>query len=139
MSQCPSVMTTGARKPRSARPVKPNLVHAVFAWLNENPAFTSSYVRDLHSLVRYLPSLAADSARRKRSLDEKLDALFAEAVEAGVLVGDVALMRRTLRALMWGLVEEDMLHGRERKDWTGYAPIIVRIMMRAFAPEGGQR
>jgi TetR/AcrR family transcriptional regulator len=117
-----------------------NLVHGLFAWLNENPAYTSSSVRELLLLSSLLPGLAAETALWDARNAPKMTSLFAEGISQGVFgEEDPEIMAKALKVLMQGFILEDLLHGRENTDWTDYVPIVLRIFMRAFAAEGGRR
>ena len=115
-----------------------NLVNGIFDWLDSNP-FTATHMNETQCLAHALPRLAAVHAEREEHLQEKAYAFFREGLQAGVIQGDLDIMMRTLRALIWGFIGEDLLHGIKSRKWTEYAPVVVRVFMRAFAPEGGSR
>jgi AcrR family transcriptional regulator len=115
-----------------------NMVHGVFDWLDSNP-FTATQMNETHCLTHALPRLAAVHAEREERLQEKTYAFFREGLQAGVIQGDLDIMVRTLRALIWGFIGDDLLHGVKSRKLTEYAPVAVQVLMRAFAPEGGSR
>jgi len=115
------------------------LVLAIYEWLDANPAFTANHAYEVHSLVRTLPLLAAAHLEREEIMQGKIRPFFEDGIRAGVIEGDVDLMTKTLKALVWGFVGEDLFHGRQRSRWVEYAPIVVRAFMRTFAPEGGTK
>jgi AcrR family transcriptional regulator len=115
------------------------LVLAIYAWLDANPAFTANHAHEIHCLVRTLPRLGAAHLEREEIMQNKMRPFFESGIRAGVIEGDIDLMTRTLRALVWGFVGEDLFHGRQRSRWSEYAPIVVRAFMRTFAPEGGTK
>jgi AcrR family transcriptional regulator len=115
-----------------------NMVHGVFAWLDSNP-FTATRMNETHCLAHALPRLAAVHAEREERLQEKAYGFFREGLQAGVIQGDLDIMVRTLRALIWGFIGEDLFHSIKSRKWTDHAPVVVRVFMRAFAPEGGLR
>lgn len=115
-----------------------NAVRGIYEWLDSHP-FTADQMHEISYLTRALPRLAAAHADREDQFQEKAHAFLREGIQAGVLQGDIEIMMRTLRALIWGLVGEEMLHGVKSGDWTGYAPVVARVFMRAFAPEKSDR
>ncbi len=116
-----------------------NVVHGIFEWLNRNPAYTSSSVRELMFMSCVLPGYAAEYSLRDAQHSARMKDLFTEGIRAGFFgKEDPEIMSRTLRALMKGFIQEDLFHGRERTDWREYAPVVMRIFMRAFGPEGGR-
>ena len=117
-----------------------DFVHGMFEWLNRNPAYTSSSVRDLMLISCTLPGLAAEFSLRAAQHDAQMRDLLSEGIREGVFrAGDPVIMAKTLKALMKGFIQEDLVRGRQKVDWTEYAPIILRIFMRAFGPEKGQQ
>jgi hypothetical protein len=70
---------------------------------------------------------------------DKIRPFFEDGVRAGVIEGDIDLMIKTLRALLWGFVGDDLFHGEQRSKWAEYTPIVVRAFLRTFAPEGGTK
>lgn len=116
-----------------------NLVDGVLGWLDANPAFTGNHVHEIHCLVHTLPRLTAAHAEREEILQGKIQGFFEDGLRSGVVEGDVEIMTRTLKALVWGFIGEDMLHGGKKGKWTEYTPVFMRVFMRAFAPEGGPR
>jgi AcrR family transcriptional regulator len=116
-----------------------SFVTAIYAWLDANPAFTSNHAHELHCIVRTLPRLGAAHLECEEIMQGKIRPFFEDGIRAGVLEGDVELMTKTLRALVWGFVGEDLFHGVHRGKWIEYAPIVVRAFMRTFAPEGGSK
>jgi AcrR family transcriptional regulator len=115
-----------------------NMVHGVFDWLDSNP-FTTTHMNETHCPAHALPRLAAVHAEREERLQEMACGFFREGLQAGVIQGDLDIMMRTLRALIWGFIGEDLFHGTRSRKWTEYAPVVVQVFMRAFAPEGGLR
>jgi len=116
-----------------------NLVRSVFTWLGDNPAFTANHINELYTLTRTLPRLKAAHAEEEQIIRNKATALFEDGVRSGVIEGDIEVMTRTLRALVWGLIGEDILHGTKTGRWKEYPAIVVRVFLRAFAPERGDR
>jgi TetR/AcrR family transcriptional regulator len=117
-----------------------NFVHGTFEWLNRNPAYTSSSARELMLISCTLPGLAAEFSLRDAQHDARLKNLFSEGIREGIFGGeDPGIMAKILKVLMKGFIQEDLVHERRKVDWTEYAPVILRIFMRAFAPEGRQR
>jgi AcrR family transcriptional regulator len=129
-----AVSPPGGFEPRFRR-----LVHDVLVWSDENPAFTANYFQEMHMMLRTLPHLMSARQESQEVLEKKAAAFFREGIQAGVIEGDIGIMTKTLRALIGGFIGEDMLHGKETRKWTQYSPAIVRVFMRAFAPEGGPR
>ncbi|MFZ1946077.1 MAG: TetR/AcrR family transcriptional regulator [bacterium] len=116
-----------------------SLVLAIYEWLDANPAFTANHAHEIHCLAHTLPRLGAMHLEREELMQTKIRPFFESGIRDGVVEGDVDLMARTLRALIWGFVGEDLFHGRERSRWAEHAPIVVRAFMRTFAPEGGTK
>lgn len=114
-----------------------NLIRVIYGWLDANPAFTANHMHEIHCLVRTLPRLGAAHIEREEIMRDKIRPFFEAGIRAGVIRGDIELMTKTLRALIWGFVGDDLFHGEKRGEWTKYTPIIVRAFMRTFAPEGG--
>lgn len=115
------------------------VVRGVSNWFKNNPAFASNYLGAVLTLAGTRESIAKDLARHETALRASLDDLFREAMEQGLLArGDPALVTATLRSLLWGFVAQNLMSwfdpGKKEK-WTEYAPTIVRIITRAFAPE----
>jgi len=115
------------------------VVCGIFGWLDANPAFTASHTHEIHCLAHALPRLAQVHAEAEERLHERSVAFMTAGVEAGSVSGDVEVMTKTLRALIWGFVGEEMLHGVKAQKWTEYTPVVVGVFLRAFAPEGGSR
>ena len=116
-----------------------NFVQGVFEWLHKNPAYTSSSVRELMFMSCTMPGLAAEFSLRDAQHAARMKRLFIEGIQGGTFrEEDPEIMAKTLKVLMKGFIQEDLLHGREKTDWTEYAPIVLRIFMRAFGPEGGR-
>jgi AcrR family transcriptional regulator len=113
------------------------LVRGVYAWLDANPAFTASHMNEIHRLTRTLPRLGAAQIQCEECIHDKIRPFFEIGLRAGVIQGDVELMTKTIRALIWGFVGDDLFHGEKRGEWVEYTPIVVRAFMRTFAPEGG--
>ena len=113
------------------------LVGRVLIWLDANPAFTAHHIHEIHTLVRSLPRLAEAHAEREEILQQKILRFLESGIEAGAIEGDIEVMAVTIRALVWGFIGEDLLHGNKKGNWSQYAPVVVRVFMRAFAPEGG--
>ncbi len=111
------------------------LVRALMAWLNENTAFATTYVRELRTLALSNEELAHAKEENEEHALKRLHAFFQEAIDRGELgSGEPPVMAKTLWSLMWGFIEEDLIRG-ERRDWTDYADPIVGIVTRAFPPE----
>jgi AcrR family transcriptional regulator len=115
------------------------LVRAIYEWLDANPAFTANHAHEIHCLAHTLPRLGAAHIEREETVQSRIRPFFESGIRDGVIEGDIDLMARTLRALVWGFVGEDLFHGRQKTRWADYAPIVVRAFMRTFAPEGGTR
>jgi TetR/AcrR family transcriptional regulator len=117
-----------------------DFVYAVFDWLQQNPGYTSSTVRELLLISCVLPGLATEFALWDAKAAARTRSLFEDGIREGVFGEheDPEIMAKTLKVLMKGLILEDLFHGREKADWTEYTPIVMRIMMRAFGPEGGR-
>jgi len=115
------------------------LVHDVLVWSDENPTFTANYFQEIHIMSRTLPRLMSAHQESYELLEKKAAAFFKQGIEAGAIEGDIEIMTRTLRALIGGFIGEDMLHDAKSRKWAHYTPTIVRVFMRAFAPEGGAK
>jgi len=115
------------------------LVHGVYAWLDANPAFTANHIHEIHCLARTLPRLSEAHLEREEIMGTKIRPFFEKGIGEGVIAGDLDLMIKTLKALVWGFIGEDLFHSSQRGNWAEYAPIVVRAFMRTFAPEGGAR
>jgi AcrR family transcriptional regulator len=113
------------------------LVHGVYAWLEANPAFTANHIHEIHCLVRTLPRLGAAHIEREEIMRDRIKPFFDSAIRSGEIAGEMDTMVRTLRALVWGFVGEDLFHDENRGKWTQYTSLVVRVFMRTFAPEGG--
>ena len=112
------------------------VVHAIFSWLNENMAYATSSLRDLHALAHTHAAVSAEWLRYQALMHQRFDAFFAEGIEAGILTDEEpSLISKTFRALMWGFIRDGLLHGNAKKDWTEDAPKIIDIIVRAFAPD----
>jgi AcrR family transcriptional regulator len=112
-------------------------VQSLYVWLDANPAFTASRMHEIHCLAHTLPRLEAVHHEREEILRARIRPFFEAGIRAGVIEGDLELMTKTLRALVWGFVGEDLFHGGTRGEWAKYAPIVVRAFLRTFAPEAG--
>ncbi|MBN1423858.1 TetR/AcrR family transcriptional regulator [Candidatus Fermentibacteria bacterium] len=115
------------------------VVRGVSTWFKNNPAFASNYLGAILTLARTRETIAADVSRHEAILQERLNALFQEAMDEGVLArGDPSVVTATLRALLWGFVARNLVSWfdpAKKEKWTDYAPTIVRTITRAFAPE----
>ena len=117
-----------------------NVVYAIFAWLNENMVYATSSLRDLHALAHTHAGMSSDWLRYQKVMRERFEAFFNEAIQEGTLTEEEPhLISKTLRAIMWGFLREGLLYEGGKKDWTEDAPTVVRIMMKAFSPEKGQK
>lgn len=114
-----------------------NLVESFYLWLDANPAFTANHLHEIHCLARTLPRLGAAHLEREEVMRGKIRPFFEAGIRAGVIEGDVELMAKTLRALIWGFIGEDLFRGEAKTEWARYTPIVVRAFLRTFAPEGG--
>ena len=124
--------------PGSYRDRLEQLIHGYFKWLTKNPDFSRSNLLDMKTLMRRHVKQGWEGNALDLEMKQALLGFFERAAEAGDVVPNSAEeMARTLRALIWGFVEDDF--HQENKDWTEYAPIIVRIMFRAYAPEPRQK
>ncbi|MCU0611891.1 MAG: TetR/AcrR family transcriptional regulator [Candidatus Eisenbacteria bacterium] len=114
------------------------VVRGVSNWFKNNPAFASNYLGTVLTLARSRETIAADLTRHEAALRERLDALFKEGMEQGVLApGDPSVITATLRALLWGFVGQNLMSWfdpAKKEKWTDYAPIIVRLITTTFAP-----
>jgi|GEM_PF-3134334 len=138
--QLERILDEQVSKPGSASDRLRSLVYEIFAWMNENPAYTWCTPRELMMISNLLPGLVVEFAMWEARFQARVRALFEDGIREGVFRDeDPRVMDRTLKALMKGFVFDDLTCGRVQEDWTEYAPIILRIFMRAFAPEGGQR
>lgn len=115
------------------------VVRGASNWFKNNPAFASNYLVAILTLARTRETIAADITRHEASLRERLDSLFKDAMEHGVLApGDPTVITATLRALLWGFVGQNLLSSFDparKAKWTDYAPTIVRIITKTFAPQ----
>lgn len=116
-----------------------SVVRGVSNWFKNNPAFASNYLGAILTLARTRDTIAADLARHETFIRERLNRLFKEAIEQGILVaGDPSVITATLRALLWGFVAQNLMSWFDparKEKWTDYAPTIVRIITRTFAPQ----
>jgi len=115
------------------------LVHGIFTWLDANPAFTASHTHEIHCLAHALPRLAKTHAEMEERLQDRGRAFIRSGIEEGAVRGDVEVMMKTLRALVWGFVGEDMLHGVKAQKWAEHSPVVAGVFLSAFRPEGGTR
>ena len=112
------------------------VVHAMFAWLNENMAYATSSLRDLHALAHTHAGLSSDWLRYQAVMRERFESFFQEAIQEKVLTEDEPnLISKTFGAIMWGFIREGLLYEVEGKDWTEDAPRVIRFIMNAFSPE----
>jgi AcrR family transcriptional regulator len=114
------------------------MVHGVLSWLDSSP-FTATHLNETHGILHTLPRLPAVHVEREERLTEVGSAFLREGIAEEAIQGDLDIMMKTLRALIWGFIGEDMIHGTKSRNWADYAPIVVQVFMKAFAPEGGAR
>lgn len=120
------------------------VVRAVSNWFKNNSAFAANYLGAVLVLARTREAIAADLTRHEAAVRQKLDTLFQEAMDQGVLErGDPSLVTATLRALLWGFVAQNLLSWLnpakcKKEKWIDYAPLIVRVVVSAFGCPGGQ-
>ncbi|MBN2169772.1 MAG: TetR/AcrR family transcriptional regulator [Candidatus Krumholzibacteriota bacterium] len=115
------------------------VVHTMLAWMMENRAYIQGSLRDLEALS-FSMGMHQLARRRYGAAFRRLDAIFQSALREGrIECESVEMVGSLLGALVWGLVRKDVVDGETEKDWTRYAPMIVRLIARGLAPEGGTR
>jgi len=117
-----------------------NMLTAAFTWLDETPAYRSGVTPDLNLFARTHPGVAADLAGFLEFFRGRIQLLFSEGLRLGHLAEDEpGTIARTFRALMSGFSEDRLLEQSPEENLTKHAPLIVRVIKRAFAPEGSDR
>ncbi|MBM3317198.1 MAG: TetR/AcrR family transcriptional regulator [Candidatus Eisenbacteria bacterium] len=113
------------------------VVRAIFAWMGENLAYTSSSLRDLHLFAQSRPELVDELRRSDRAMHERITRLAARAIDHRQLAAQSPeLIARTLRALTWGFIKEGLMDEEYRSDHGAVAEHVLQVLRRAFAPGG---
>jgi len=108
------------------------LVDRIHDWLLKHEVFARDGREDLMALFRRSRS---QGKRRRGHRKFPFAELFKRGISEGVVGGaDPELMARTLRALLWGFIADDIHMGKET--WTTHDETIVRIILKAFSPGG---
>lgn len=111
------------------------VVRAVFTWMGDNLAYAASSMRDLSRLAHSRPEMYEQFQRSDRRMHEMFCRLAAEAMEQGLIAAPSAeLVARTVRALSWGFIKEELSNEQEAGDPSALAEHVVRVILRAFAP-----
>jgi AcrR family transcriptional regulator len=115
-----------------------SMLEALFKWLDETPAYRSAVIPDLNVFARTHPAVAADLSEFTEFFDTETRRLIAEALRLGKLAEEEpGMIARTLLALVSGFSENKLAGLHPGETPTNPAPLIVDVIKRAFAPEGG--
>jgi AcrR family transcriptional regulator len=112
------------------------MLEVMFRWLEETPAYRSGACPDVDLFARTHPAVAADMSGFMRFFENRIQLLFSEAVRVGDLAEDEpGVIARTSLALVTGFSDDKLAELRPQESLTKYAPLIVSVISRAFAPE----
>jgi len=115
-----------------------SMLVAMFNWLEETPAYRSAVIPDLNVFARTHPAVAADLSEFTEFFETETRRLIAEALRLGKLAEEEpGMITRTLLALVSGFSENKFAELYPGEKPTNPAPLIVDVIKRAFAPEGG--
>jgi len=115
------------------------IVGALLGWMSANRAYIQGSMRDLEALS-FSMGMHELARQRYAATIRRMDALIRKALRDGTIEGESSEMVGSLiGALLWGLVRKDIVHGETDRDWTRHAPVIVKVITRGLAPEGGIR
>jgi len=113
-------------------------VLAVSEWAERTPAYRADVAFHYKAFARTHPGVAADFAAFLEFYKNFANSIFADPLEKGLLreerPGDVS---RSFRALLAGFMEESLMRFEKDRALAENAELIVRIVKRAFAPDGG--
>ena len=115
------------------------LLEALSDWLQDTPSYGSRVTPHLKDFARNHPTVAAEFASFLEFYRNSIELLFSDAIRSGQLSEDEpGQAARSFRALVAGFSEEILLyHPDSLGTLAREAPLIVRIIKRAFAPNGG--
>jgi AcrR family transcriptional regulator len=116
-----------------------NLLEAFSDWLERTPMYGSRVTPHLKDFAHNHPAVAAEFASFLEFYRNSIETLFSDAIRAGRLSEDEpGQAARSFRALLAGFSEEVLLHHPDSPGTLRHeAPLIVHIIKRAFAPQGG--
>ena len=115
-----------------------SVIEALFKWLEETPAYRSGVIPDVSVFARTHPAVAADLSEFTEFFESRTQHIIGEALSLGQLAEEESgAAARTLHALVSGFSENKFAEPHPNESLTKHAPLIVKIMTRAFAPEGG--
>jgi AcrR family transcriptional regulator len=115
------------------------LLQSLSDWFERTPSYGARVTPHLKDFARTHPAVAAETAAFLEFYKNSIERLFSEAIDSGQLCEDEpGELARVFRALVTGFSEEALLYRPEHPgSITVDAPVIMRVIKRAFAPRGG--
>ncbi len=114
------------------------LLEDMFSWLDRKPASSAGVTANLEHFARTHPSVSGEFAAFMDFYIEGVHSVFSDAVRLGELTReDPETIARTFLALVSGFTEESLRPRDRAHALEEDIPLIVDVIRRAFASEGG--
>ncbi len=114
------------------------LLEDMFSWRHRKPAYSASVRANLEHFARTHPSVSGEFAAFLDFYIEGVHSIFSDAVREGELTREnPETIARTFLALVSGFTEESLMPREHAHALVEDIPLIIAVIRRAFASEGG--